>query len=315
MRENTPHKHSKWKNIIGAQEKFWAFFTTKRTGFARFTYPTTPNATVLFNVGRDGGGARSAQIEIVGSDSVQGFVESPGVCGGGTYKAYFHAQFDRSFASFGTYRDATLFAGSRISSVNKGTGGWVKFASGGALKMRVGVSFVSTANAKLNMQTENTAWDFDALKNAAQATWNTTLNKVQIGGGSTEEKTKFYTALYHSLLHPNLFSDVNGQYTGFDNKVYTAQGWDKYATYSGWDIYRSQVQLIAWLAPKEASDMAQSMVVDSQTGGGGYPKWATMNDDSCVMVGDPEARGMLGLPFRSRCSPNQFQVEGQSRPF
>ena len=262
---------------------------TKRTGFGRFTYPTTNQATMIFNTGRDGVGARSAQIEIIGSDSVQGFVESPGVCGGGAYKAYFHAQFDRNFASFGTYRDGTLFPNSRASTVNKGVGGWVKFASGGQMKVRVGVSFVSTANAKLNMQTENANWDFDGIKNAAQATWNTLLNKVQITGGSTEEKTKFYTALYHSLLHPNLFSDVNGQYIGFDNKIYTATNFNKYATYSGWDIYRSQVQLVAWLAPQEASDMAQSMVVDAETGGGGYPKWATMNDDSCVMVGDPGA--------------------------
>ena len=268
---------------------------TKRSGFGRFTYPTTDKAAIIFNTARDGVGARSAQIEIVGNDSVQGYVESPGVCGGGTYKVYFNAQFDRPFASFGTYRDGTLYPNSRSSSVNKGVGGWVKFASGGQVKVRIGVSFVSTANAKLNVQTENPNWDFDGIKNAAQASWNATLNKVQITGGSTEEKTKFYSALYHSLLHPNLFSDVNGQYIGFDNKIYTASGWDKYATYSGWDIYRSQVQLVAWLAPKEGSDMAQSMVVDAQTGGGGFPKWATMNDDSCVMVGDPGAAIVANL--------------------
>ncbi len=262
---------------------------TKRTGFGRFTYPATGDASMILNVGRNGVGARSAYLEIVGNDTVQGYVETGGVCGGGGYFVYFHGQFDRPFASFGTYQGDTVTPGSRTAARAQQNGGWVKFAGGGQIKMRVGVSYVSSANAKLNMQIENPNWDFDGIKTAAQATWNTTLNKIQVTGGSNDDRTKFYTAVYHSLLHPNLFSDTNGQYIGFDNKTYTASGWDKYATFSGWDIYRSQVQFLGWLAPKEASDMAQSMVVDASTGGGGYPKWPTANDDTCVMVGDAGA--------------------------
>jgi predicted alpha-1,2-mannosidase len=263
---------------------------TRRTGFGRFTWPATNDATMILNTGRNGVGARSAQLEIVGNDAVQGFVETGGVCGGGGYFVYFYGQFDKSFSSFGTYSGDTITAGSRTAARGKNNGGWVKFAGGGQVRLRIGVSYVSTANAKLNMQTENPSWDFDGLKASAQATWNSTLNKVQVTGGSNDDRTKFYTALYHSLLHPNLFSDVNNQYIGFDNKIYsTGGGWDKYATFSGWDIYRSQVQLIGWLSPKVASDMAQSMVVDAQMGGGGYPKWPTANDDTCVMVGDAGA--------------------------
>lgn len=262
---------------------------TKRTGFGRFTYPTTGDASMILNVGRNGVGARSASVQIVGTDSVEGYVETGGVCGGGGYIVYFHGQFDRPFASFGTYQGNTVTPGSRTAARAQQNGGWVKFAGGGQVKMRVGVSYVSSANAKLNMQTENPNWDFEGLKTAAQGTWNSTLNRIQVTGGSTADRTKFYTAMYHSLLHPNLFSDTNGQYIGFDNKTYTATGWDKYATFSGWDIYRSQVQFLGWLAPKEASDMAQSMVVDASTGGGGYPKWPTANDDTCVMVGDAGA--------------------------
>src|SRR6185436_13446603 len=139
---------------------------------------------------------------------------------------YFYGQFDRSFSSFGTYVGDSITAGSRTAARAKNNGGWVKFAGGGQVRLRIGVSYVSTANARLNMQTENPNWDFDGLKASAQATWNTMLNKVQVTGGSNDDRTKFYTALYHSLLHPNLFSDVNGQYIGFDNKTYTATGWD-----------------------------------------------------------------------------------------
>jgi putative alpha-1,2-mannosidase len=263
---------------------------TRRTGFGRFTWPATNDATLILNTGRNGVGARSAQLEIIGNDAVQGFVETGGVCGGGGYFVYFHGEFDRPFASFGTYQGDTVTPGSRTAARAQLNGGWVRFAGGGPVRLRIGVSYVSTANAKLNMETENPNWDFDGLKQAAQATWNTALNKIQVTGGSSDDRVKFYTALYHSLLHPNLFSDVNHQYIGFDNRIYATDGsWDKYATFSGWDIYRSQVQLIGWLAPKEASDMAQSMVVDAQMGGGGYPKWPTANDDTCVMVGDAGA--------------------------
>lgn len=263
--------------------------TSKRAGFGRFTWPQTNDATMILNVGRNGVGARSAMLEIVGTNEIRGFVETGGVCGGGGYFVYFHGQFDKPFASFGTYAGDTVTPGSRTAARGQKNGGWVKFAGGGQVQLRVGVSYVSTDNAKLNMQTELANVQFDTVKTNAATAWNKLLNRVQVTGGSTDDRTKFYTALYHSLLHPNLFSDVNGQYIGFDNKIYTADGWDKYATFSGWDIYRSQVQLIGWLQPKVASDMAQSMVVDAEKGGGGYPKWPTANDDTCVMVGDAGA--------------------------
>ena len=78
---------------------------------------------------------------------------------------------------------------------------------------------------------------------------------ITVKGGTEDEKRVFYTALYHALLHPNTFSDVNGQYIGFDDKIHLAKGFTQYANYSGWDIYRCEVQLIAMLFPKEASDM------------------------------------------------------------
>ncbi len=262
---------------------------TKRTGFGRFSYPNTGNSGMILNVGRNGVGVQSSQLSIIDNNTVEGSVRTGGVCGTGGYTVYFHAEFDQPFTTMGTYQGNTVTPNSRTAPANKDNGGWVHFATGATVKMRVGVSYTSTANAKLNMQTENPNWDFDGIKNAAQATWNTALNRVQASGGSREDRTKFYTSLYRSLHHPNLYSDVNGQYLGFDNKVYTANGWDKYATFSGWDIYRSQVQLLGWLWPKQASDMAQSMIVDAQAGGGGFPKWPMGNDDGCIMPGDSGA--------------------------
>lgn len=168
------------------------------------------------------------------------------------------------------------------------TGGWVTFdtTNNHVVTMKVAISFVSVANAKLNLQTEDPRWNFNAVKAKATATWNHLLGKIQVTGGTGTDRTKFYTALYHSLLHPNLFSDVNGQYIGFDNKVHTApKGHAQYANYSGWDIYRSQVPLMSMLAPQQTSDMMQSLVNDQQQGGW-LPKWGFANDYTGVMNGD-----------------------------
>ncbi|HEX4254905.1 MAG TPA: GH92 family glycosyl hydrolase, partial [Streptosporangiaceae bacterium] len=152
---------------------------------------------------------------------------------------------------------------------------------------KVGISFTSDANAAANLSAEIPAWNFSAAQKANVAAWNALLGKIQIGGGDAAQQTEFYTALYHAVLHPNIFSDDNGQYMGFDGKVHTvAKGHDAYANWSGWDIYRDQVQLAAMIAPQQTSDAITSMLADySQTGM--LPKWNLGGGESYVMVGDP----------------------------
>ena len=152
---------------------------------------------------------------------------------------------------------------------------------------KVGISFTSDANAAQNLGSEIPAWNFSAVRNANLAAWNKVLGKIQIGGGSQAQQAEFYTALYHALLHPNVFSDDNGQYMGFDGKVHTvATGHQEYANYSGWDIYRDQVQLAAMVAPQQTSDSITSML-DDYTQTGMLPKWNLGAGESYVMVGDP----------------------------
>ncbi|NUR26190.1 MAG: lectin, partial [Catenulispora sp.] len=127
-----------------------------------------------------------------------------------------------------------------------------------------------------------------ATQSAAHTAWNNQLGKIQISGGTTNQQVVFYTSLYHALLHPNVESDSNGQYRGFDNQVHTlATGQQaQYANYSGWDIYRAQAQLMALVAPQQASDSAQSMINDYAQSGT-IPKWTQNNGETYVMVGDP----------------------------
>ncbi|MFL6075819.1 MAG: lectin [Mycobacteriales bacterium] len=155
------------------------------------------------------------------------------------------------------------------------------------LTAKVGISFTSDANAALNLNTEIPGWNLAKVHQANHDAWNTYLKRIQVAGGSRAQQQQFYTALYHVLLHPNKFSDVNGQYMGFDNKVHTVPaGHAFYANYSGWDIYRSQVQLASVVAPKETSDSIRSMLGQYDQMGQ-LPKWAMANGESYVMVGDP----------------------------
>ncbi|MGJ5748895.1 GH92 family glycosyl hydrolase [Streptomyces puniciscabiei] len=158
------------------------------------------------------------------------------------------------------------------------------------VRAKVGISYTSDAGAADNLSTEIRNWDFDAVEQANHTAWNTVLNKIRIGGGSTDQQVQFYTALYHALLHPNVFSDANGQYMGMDNQIHKlAKGQQaQYANYSGWDTYRSQTQLMAMVEPKVTSDVVTSMLNGyDQTGL--LPKWASNNGESYVMVGDPAA--------------------------
>ncbi|GHH82332.1 alpha-1,2-mannosidase [Streptomyces sulfonofaciens] len=159
-----------------------------------------------------------------------------------------------------------------------------------AVTAAVGISYTSDDNAAANLSGEIKGWNLDTVRQANHDAWNKLLGRVAIGGGTHDQQVQFYTALYHALLHPNVFSDVNGQYMGMDNQVHRlAKGQRaQYANYSGWDTYRSQTQLMAMVEPKVTSDVVTSMLNGyDQTGL--LPKWASNNGESYVMVGDPAA--------------------------
>ncbi|MDJ0345159.1 lectin [Streptomyces sp. H10-C2] len=160
-------------------------------------------------------------------------------------------------------------------------------ATSATVTAKVGISYTSDANAAGNLASEIHGWNFNSVRQAAHTSWDRTLGRIAVGGGTTDQQTQFYTALYHSLLHPNVFSDSNGQYMGMDRQIHTAaRGHIQYANYSGWDTYRSQTQLMALVAPAVTSDVVQSML-NGYYQTGILPKWAQNNGESYVMVGDP----------------------------
>jgi predicted alpha-1,2-mannosidase len=261
---------------------------TARTGFGLFTFPAANAATLLFDVGRNASGVTEAAWQADTDRQLSGSVESGGFCGSrNKYKLYFAAEFDRAFASVGTWQGEKVSPGSRSVKGAK-AGGFVTFdtTTGRAVRVKVGLSYVSAENARLNLRAENAGWDFDAVRARARARWNDALRRIEVSGGTLDERQVFYTALYHTLLHPTIFSDANGQYPGFDDKVHSSRTHTQYTNFSGWDIYRSQIPLVAFLFPEETSDMMQSLT-NAAHEGGGLPIWPVANDESGAMYGDP----------------------------
>lgn len=267
-----------------------------RSGIATIEYPEDGDAhTLLVDLSRNLTQVYDAEIEIEGG-RVSGSVASGNFCGlENRYRVYFALETEEKPSSVGSF-DELGVKGAETGALDARdsgprVGGYLGFAPGvKTVHLKVGISFVSIANARANMAAELPGWDFEKVRAGARSAWEKVLDHIVVEGGSEAQRKTFYTAMYHSFLHPTVFSDVNGEYMGFDRKVHRT-GRVQYANFSGWDIYRTQVQLIAMLMPEVASDLAQSLVMDAEQGGG-LPIWPVANDESSCMVGDP-ADGIL----------------------
>jgi predicted alpha-1,2-mannosidase len=263
---------------------------TPRTGWQRYTFPSTSTANVLFNTGKANQNVFDSEVHVVGDRTVEGRVKAGNFCAGkDDHTVYFSASFDRPFASYGSWRGTTRTSGSRDASGTGGNGAWVTFdaSSDHDVVVKVALSYTSLAGARRNLTTETaSSYDFNATRTALRNTWAQQLDAVQINGGSTDRQNVFYTALYHSMLHPNLAGDVDGVYMGFDDKTHTASGYTPYQNFSLWDTYRPQNQLLEMLTPQVARDVALSVLAIGRDGGW-LPRWALANSETNIMTGDP----------------------------
>jgi predicted alpha-1,2-mannosidase len=273
---------------------------TTRTALGAFMFPAPPGGgtadadDLLFKVGDSANGSTASQVHVVGSDELSGSVTSGDFCGiPGTYTLYFTAQFSQNFAAGGTWEnDAVGSEASCASATSAGCGAWVRFRSKSAgrekVLVKVGVSFVSAPGATANLHAEDPGWNFQQTSRAATAEWNGVLSRIAVSGGPRTDARVFYTALYHSLLFPSVFSDDDGRYMGFDHKVHRLPaGQVQYSNISECDIYRTEVPLLALLLPGPTSQMIQSLLRDAaQTKGGYLPKWVIADNDASEWDGD-----------------------------
>ncbi|WP_433324049.1 GH92 family glycosyl hydrolase [Spirillospora sp. CA-294931] len=169
-----------------------------------------------------------------------------------------------------------------------GSGVYLQFDSDRPVQMHTGLSYVSMDGAKRNLKSEIGRKDFEKVRSKTRDAWQRRLEQIKVEGGSPDRLRTFYTALYHAFLQPYVFDDVDGTYTGFDYRTHKVrEGHHHYATFSGWDIYRSEIQLLAFLAPDVASDITQSMYDNARSIGDVWDRWSHQNTITGVMNGDP----------------------------
>ena len=258
-----------------------------RAAMQRYSFPPATRANLIVDVSRRVDGVHEGSFQVTGADEVSGWVRS-------RYPVYFVARFNRPFASSGTFK-----------AEGQGAGGWVSFdtTTERTVTMRAGISFVDLEGARRNLDAEAPSFDFDAMRRSARASWNDELARVQVSGGSDVDRRSFYTALYHSQLHPNVFTDADGRYRGFDDRVHQAGDRIQYANFSLWDLYKSQNQLLALIQPQRYREMLLSLLADYQQAGK-LPRWGEQNGDAAHMSGDPAipaiadglCRGLLDRP-------------------
>lgn len=188
----------------------------------------------------------------------------------------------------GTYKIYTQY-GRELSGDDVGY--WFTYEDlkvGEQVEVRMGVSFVSIANARENLEKEQAGLTFDQIRTQARDTWNADLGRIRVKGGTDEQKRVFYTGLYHALIHPNVLNDVNGQYPLMESfgDGQTADGHDRYTVFSLWDTYRNVHQLMTMVYPERQTDMIRSMI-DMTKEWGWLPKWELYGRETFTMEGDP----------------------------
>ncbi|EOD57188.1 GH92 family glycosyl hydrolase [Amycolatopsis vancoresmycina] len=267
-----------------------------RAGVERYTFAKAGDANVFVNVGQadDKEPVTGSSIRIVDDRTVEGTVESQAFCGGKAYTTYFTTKFDKPFKAFGTWSPSGGTPGSRESNGGAGLrGAWLTFAGGGQVTATTAISQVDAAGARVNLASERIR-SFDATRDAVQRTWRRELSTVDIKGGTPDDRTVFYTSLYHALLQPLTANDADGRYYGFDKKIHRAVGWTYYDFFSLWDTYRSQNQLLALLRPDRARDIAKSILAIHDQGGW-LPRWAYASQETNTMTGDPVTPFLVDL--------------------
>jgi predicted alpha-1,2-mannosidase len=259
---------------------------TTRAGIGRFRFPagSTPELVVDNSLRNNGFVVPDVPLTSVVNDrTLEGVAVGGGFCGTPTrFRTYFRIEFDQPF---------TVVAWDPVGAVR------LRFAGAtGGVRARFALSGVGVEGALANLRAEVPGWSYGVVRDSTYQQWNGLLSRLTVQGGSQSARRVFTTALYHAMLHPNTGSDVDGRYLGFDGFVHRlTDGSVRYVNFSGWDIYRSQVQLLAVVVPEVARDVSRSLLADAEECGGGFPKWTIANQEASVMVGDPGAAMVAGL--------------------
>lgn len=295
---------------------------TPHCGILRFTYPSSNQSRIQIDLARRVGGTSTAQyIKVVDDYTIQGWMKCTPEGGGwgngdgkADYTVYYYAQFSKPLTNYGIWSadipDGWVRKRNEVVSIpyltrvsqapiitdkkeleGKHLGFFTEFPTkeGEVVEVKAGISFVDMEGAAANFKQEIAGKDFDQVKREADELWNRELNRACISGGTDEEKTIFYTALYHTMIDPRIYVDVDGRYVGGDRNVYRGDStFTKRTIFSGWDVFRSQFPLQTIINPRLVSDQLNSLItMAEQSGREYYERWEFLNSYSGCMLGNP----------------------------
>ncbi|MCL5283679.1 MAG: GH92 family glycosyl hydrolase [Armatimonadetes bacterium] len=272
---------------------------TTRAGMAEFRFPAGRTGNILVPISHTLTRTLVSRIKIVNSTTIDGSVTSQDFCGAPShYTVYFVMQFNQPFQhqQVWGHGNASVTGNSAVQNNEVGDVGaavsW-NCPQPRTIIVRIGISYVDIAGAVKNLHHDIKGWNFNQVRLATLHRWDNALGVIKVQGGDHQTLTKFYTSLYHVLLMPNTYSDVDGRYLGFDDKIHhVAPGHIIYANFSGWDIYRTEVPLLALIEPRRLEDMCQSIVKMYQYGGW-IDRWPQDNTYTNVMCGSPLTTAMV----------------------
>ena len=255
---------------------------TPRCGVQRYTFPKAESMVVLnLKKAMNWDFTMDSQIEVVDSCNIRGYRFSEGWARG--QKVYFATRFSRPFKNVEIADDEIKLKGEKV-----GTSKVARFMfdteEGDQLTIVTALSGVSVEGAVKNLEAEAPHNDFDKYLAEVKTDWNAQLDAIEIVGGSVDDRANFYTALYHTMIAPTIYSDVDGQYYGPDKKVHQADGWVNYSTFSLWDTFRAAHPLLTYTQPERVNDMVKSFIAFYEQNGR-LPVWNFWGSETDMMIG------------------------------
>lgn len=255
---------------------------TTRAGMHCYTYPTNSDANILLDLfHRDE--VLESSIKVISNTRIEGLRRSRSWAQ--NQYVYFAAEFSEPFSSYEIAIDNKTQPGIKSVADAKNIKAIFHFAKNqGTILVKVGISAVSTDGAWRNLNTEIPGWDFGKVRAEAKSTWNKELSKIEVEGGSDNQKTIFYTALYHTMVTPNTYMDVDGSYRGRDLKVHKDSTFTNYTVFSLWDTYRAFHPLMTIIDQKRTLDYIKTFLVQYDQGGL-LPVWELAGNETNCMIG------------------------------
>ncbi len=253
-----------------------------RSGMHQYSFaPSVYNASVLIDL-KHRDEVLESYIEKINDHEVRGFRRSRSWAKDQYF--YFHIIFEQKIQSFFSNQTFNQQGLTRLEGKDVKVALSFDLPTNKKLRAKVGISAVSAEGAKANITAEIKDWNFDGLRQKATAAWNKELGKIEVKGGTKDQQTAFYTALYHTFLVPNTFQDVDGKYRGTDLKIHQAKGYTNYSVFSLWDTYRAYHPLMTILNQKRTKDWVTTFL-NQYKNGGMLPVWELAGNETYCMIG------------------------------